>query len=200
MDNGNNLHDVKRDRSWIWPLNYKPIFHSFIHQWLYSPLLGRGLFFSFVLFFTQSVGFLGRVISSSQGRYLHTGHHKHRINAYTDIHALSGIRAHDPSVRASEDSSCLRSRGHCDWRIPIYSREATVNGVYLSTLARPLWLAYTYLLSRGHCDWRIPIYSRDIKNKKLYLSASYTLVDVYKDKLLFRTIRSTIYYVWLMQF
>jgi hypothetical protein len=25
--------------------------HSFIHQWLYSPLLGLGLFFSFVIFF-----------------------------------------------------------------------------------------------------------------------------------------------------
>jgi hypothetical protein len=31
-----------------------------------------------------------------------------------DNHALSGIRTHDPSVRASEDSSCLRQRGHCD--------------------------------------------------------------------------------------
>jgi hypothetical protein len=33
---------------------------------------------------------------------------------YTDIHALSGIRTHDPSVRAGEDSSCLRPRCHCD--------------------------------------------------------------------------------------
>jgi hypothetical protein len=31
-----------------------------------------------------------------------------------NIHALSGIRAHDPSVRESEDSSRLRPRGHCD--------------------------------------------------------------------------------------
>jgi hypothetical protein len=39
----------------------------------------------------------------------------HRINAHnTDIHALSRIRTHDPSVRASEDTSCLRPRGHCD--------------------------------------------------------------------------------------
>jgi hypothetical protein len=55
------------------------------------------------------------VISPSQGCYLHTGQHKHRINAHTDIHALSGIRTHDPSFRASEDISCLRPRGHCDW-------------------------------------------------------------------------------------
>jgi hypothetical protein len=68
---------------------------------------------------TQSVGPLGRGISRSQGLYLHTGQHKHRISAYnTDIHALSEIRTHDPSVRASKDSSCLRPRGHCDR--PVY--------------------------------------------------------------------------------
>jgi hypothetical protein len=77
--------------------------HSFIHQWLYSPLLGPDLFFSSVMFSTQTVGLLGQVISPSQGRYLHT-----------DIHTLSGIRTHDPSIRASEDSSCLRHRGHWD--------------------------------------------------------------------------------------
>jgi hypothetical protein len=73
--------------------------HSFTHQWLYSPLLGPGPFFSFVISLTQTVGPLGRVISPSQGRYLHTGQHKHRINAHRDIHASSGIRTHDPSVR-----------------------------------------------------------------------------------------------------
>jgi hypothetical protein len=35
---------------------------------------------------------------------------------HTDIHALSEIRSHDPSVRAREDGSWLRPRGHCDWR------------------------------------------------------------------------------------
>jgi hypothetical protein len=86
----------------------------FIHQWLYSSLLGPGLFFSFVIFFTQTVGILGRVISPSQGHYLNTEQHKHRINAHTDIHAWNGIRTHNPSVRAGEDSSCFRLRGHCD--------------------------------------------------------------------------------------
>jgi hypothetical protein len=33
----------------------------------------------------------------------YTEQHRHRINANTDIHALSGIRTHDPSVRADED-------------------------------------------------------------------------------------------------
>jgi hypothetical protein len=48
----------------------------------------------------QSAELLGRVISPSQGRYIHRGQHKHRINARTDTHALCGIRTHDPSVRA----------------------------------------------------------------------------------------------------
>jgi hypothetical protein len=60
--------------------------YSFIHRWLYSPLLGPGLFFSSVIYFTQTVGFLGRMISPSQGRHLHTGQHKHIMNAHTNIH------------------------------------------------------------------------------------------------------------------
>jgi hypothetical protein len=32
----------------------------------------------------------------------------------TAIHVLSGIRTHDPSVRAREESLCFRPRGHCD--------------------------------------------------------------------------------------
>jgi hypothetical protein len=65
--------------------------------------------------YTQSVGLLGWGIRPSQGLYLPTEQHKHRINAYNaDIHALSGIGTHDPSVRQNEDGSCLRPRGPCD--------------------------------------------------------------------------------------
>jgi hypothetical protein len=62
---------------------------------------------------SHPVELLGRVISSSQGHNLTTGQHKHWINVYTNIHTLSGFRTHDPSVRSSEDSSCLRPRGYC---------------------------------------------------------------------------------------
>jgi hypothetical protein len=65
--------------------------------------------------FSQTVGLLGWVISPSQGLYLNTGQHKLTPN----IHALSGIRTHDPSVRANADSSCFRPRGYCD---RLYSR------------------------------------------------------------------------------
>jgi hypothetical protein len=80
----------------------------------YSPLLGLSLFVSSVIFLTQTVGFLRRVISPSQGRYLHTGRHKHRINAHTDTHAFSGIRTHEHRIRGSEVSSYLTPRDHCD--------------------------------------------------------------------------------------
>jgi hypothetical protein len=36
---------------------------------------------------------------------------------HTNIHASSWTRTHDQSVQASKDCSCLRSRGHCEWRL-----------------------------------------------------------------------------------
>jgi hypothetical protein len=40
---------------------------------------------------------------------------KHILKVHnTEIRVSSGIRTHDHSVRASEDSSCLRPCGHCD--------------------------------------------------------------------------------------
>jgi hypothetical protein len=69
--------------------------------------------FSVSRFYAESVGLLERGISQSQGLYLYTEQHNHRINTHnTDIHAFRGIRTHDLSVRASLSS--LRPRGHCD--------------------------------------------------------------------------------------
>jgi hypothetical protein len=62
---------------------------------------------------TYSVLFLGRGISPSQGRCLTQTQNKYK----TDIYALSGIRTHDQSVRAGEDISCSRPRGHWDRRM-----------------------------------------------------------------------------------
>jgi hypothetical protein len=102
---------------------------TFIYLWLYSPLLDLGRFFSFLIR-TQLVGLLGRGISPSQGCYLHTGQHKHRINAHIDIHALSGIRTHDPSVQAGEGSLCLRPSADCDrlriFALPDYKRTQNI--------------------------------------------------------------------------
>jgi hypothetical protein len=49
--------------------------------------------------------------TQKQNKHIHT----------SNIHALSGIPTHEPSVRASEVSSCLRPRGYCDRQNPVYS-------------------------------------------------------------------------------
>jgi hypothetical protein len=83
---------------------------------LHSPLLDCGSFFSFLILY--KVGYLGRGMSPSQGLYLNTEEDKQRTNAHNkDIHVLSGIQTHDPSVRASEDSSFFRRHSHCDRRL-----------------------------------------------------------------------------------
>jgi hypothetical protein len=101
---------------------YFPRINSIIDLRVY-PTLKPFLYYKVILFFSQAlqppwalapfsvswsflqtVGLLGRVISSSQGLYLNTGQHKHRINTYTK----------HPSFRESEDSSCLRPLGYCD--------------------------------------------------------------------------------------
>jgi hypothetical protein len=79
-----------------------------------QPFLGPWPLFSVSWSYTQSVGLLGRGISPSRGRFLYTEQHKHRLNIKYRHLALSWIRTHDPSVRAGEDISCLRPRGHCD--------------------------------------------------------------------------------------
>jgi hypothetical protein len=55
---------------------------AFIHQWFYSPLLGPGCFFQFRDPVHCRWDSLDGVISPSQGRYLHSEQHKHRINAH----------------------------------------------------------------------------------------------------------------------
>jgi hypothetical protein len=70
-----------------------------------QPLCWTLASFSSVIIFTQTVGLLGRGISPSQDCCVHTEQQKRKINAYTDIHDLSGIRTHNPSVQASEHSS-----------------------------------------------------------------------------------------------
>jgi hypothetical protein len=79
---------------------------------VYSPLSDLGRVFGFLIY-TQSVVFLGRGMSPSQGRYIHREQHKGRINALRHP-CLVRFKATKPVFLAGEDSSCPRSRGHCD--------------------------------------------------------------------------------------
>jgi hypothetical protein len=66
-----------------------------------------------------------------------------------NIHDLSGIRTHDHSLRASEDSSFLRPRGYCDRLTQTYlvSNKKTIS---------LLWWSYKiYAL----CAWQVPHFS-----------------------------------------
>jgi hypothetical protein len=46
--------------------------------------------------------------------YLYINAEKRTHTQILNIHALSGIRTHDPGFRASEDSACLRPLGYRD--------------------------------------------------------------------------------------
>jgi hypothetical protein len=70
-----------------------------------QPFVGPWTLFQFIDPM-QPVGHLGRGISPSLGLYLHI-EHKHRINAHTDIHALSGIRTQDPKVLALDRAATV---------------------------------------------------------------------------------------------
>jgi hypothetical protein len=122
------------------------LIHSFIHQWIYSPLLGPGLLFSFVIFFTQD----GRTpwtgdqpVARPLPTQRTTQTEQTRARTHTHIHPLSGIWTHVPSVRASEDSSCLTPRGHCDRR-RIISRDRILKP---GRRFRKLWRRF-YIISR----------------------------------------------------
>jgi hypothetical protein len=118
-----------------WLLSY-----FFFHPFLLYPYTGVEVFISFILNISQTVELLGRGIGPSQGRYLNTGQHKHR-KTYThikhpctewdsnprspntekrihtsNIHALSGIRTHDPGSERAKTVHAL-------------DRSATVTGL-----------------------------------------------------------------------
>jgi hypothetical protein len=69
-------------------------------------------FFSFLILYI--VGRTPWTKNQSVARPLPTHRTTLTQNKRTDIHALSGIRAHHPSVRAAENGPCLKPRGNCD--------------------------------------------------------------------------------------
>jgi hypothetical protein len=138
-----------------------PIYLCYIHSALsfhvffplaLQPNLGLGLppwnspcHFGF-LDLRQSVGLRGRVISLSQGRYLHTN----TIN----IHALSGIGTHDPGFRVSEDSAFPRTLGYRDrHRFTFsYAKWLSASSGHLMLLS---WIIFAHSKER---DWTLVVF------------------------------------------
>jgi hypothetical protein len=58
--------------------------------------------------FSQTAGLLGRGISPSQGHYLNTGQHKHRINTYTHQTSTHSV-GFKPMIPASERAKIIHA-------------------------------------------------------------------------------------------
>jgi hypothetical protein len=121
-----------------WLCSVKKYFFYLALQPQFGPPWNSLFHFGF-LGLRQSIGLLGRVISSSRRLYLHTNT---RTRAHTHTHTkqpgVSGIRTHDPGFRASEDSACLRPLGYRDrQKKKCYSCEIQRSETRVS---RMLWL------------------------------------------------------------
>jgi hypothetical protein len=94
--------------------------------------------------YTQSVGLLGRGISPSQGRYLHTEQPIQTQNKRTQTFMSWVGFAPTTPVFVNEDSSCLRPRGHFD-RLKCY---LLVHTKVISTKTWNIWCNRHYFSMR----------------------------------------------------
>jgi hypothetical protein len=84
------------------------------------------------LFYTD-----GRTLDECSARRkacIYTQDTTNRINAHTNINASSRTRNYDPSVRASEDISCLAWKLYAATQDTALDRSATVTGIALPYL------------------------------------------------------------------
>jgi hypothetical protein len=98
---------------------HNDVIHSLIHlSMALQPFVGPWPFVQCHDNFTQTVGLLGRVISPSQSRYLHTEQHKHRLNAHKHpcLEWDSNLRSKRPN-----EWRLFRPCGHYDRHITIQS-------------------------------------------------------------------------------
>jgi hypothetical protein len=82
---------------------------------LLASSISEFYFLKFINLFRQLVVLFGWGIGPPQGLYLHKTTQNRKTRTY--FHASSRIRIHDPSVRAAEESTCLRPLGHWDQRV-----------------------------------------------------------------------------------
>jgi hypothetical protein len=128
----------------------KLMYYYYYYYYYYSTdLLELGRIFSFLILYT--VGrVLRRGISPCQSYYLHTGQHKRGMNTHRHD-TSSGIRTHNPSVWAGEDSSRLRPRSHCDMLELMYYHNICSRGwVKARKKLYPGWVSKWQLSSSDH--------------------------------------------------
>jgi hypothetical protein len=76
----------------------------------------------------QTVVLLGRVISLSQGLYLNTGHHKHRINTYTHQTSMPCV-GFEPTIPASERAKTVHATARLLWPAPGFPVHTGLRGL-----------------------------------------------------------------------
>jgi hypothetical protein len=97
------------------------IIWSYISTYGSTALVDFGCFFSFLIY-TQSVGLLGRGVSPSEGRYLHTEQHKNRINA--NRHPYLEWDSNPWSQRSSGRIRCMTLTARPLWSASLNTPEA----------------------------------------------------------------------------
>jgi hypothetical protein len=141
-------------KSALWKRSWDTFFFPVALQSLKD--LGRLTYMRFLELFRHMVGLLGRVISPSQGPYLHrTTQHK---KTQTNIHALSGIRTHDPRKQPAKNHAS--------------DRTATVTGMSYSypshILTNPHKFPNAEVVSRHLLNFPNAYFSRGFPTKLLY--------------------------------
>jgi hypothetical protein len=91
------------------------------------------------------------VISPSEGRHLHTGQHEQK-KTHTNIHVLSGIRTHDPSIRALDRAATVIGQFQL-YKYQMYVRESS------SLKKRPYANQITGLVSKILCRTQVKKYA-----------------------------------------
>jgi hypothetical protein len=84
-----------------------PFFFTLFFTGSTAPL-GPGLYFFSFMIILHTIGLFGRVISSSQGLYLHTGQHKHKINIHTHQTSMPCVEF-EPTISASEQAKTVHA-------------------------------------------------------------------------------------------
>jgi hypothetical protein len=98
----------------------------------------------------------------------------------TDVHALSGLRTHDPIVRTKEDISCLRPRGHCGrmllYRSLVFPRtqipNQTGSGAHPTSYTVGTGTSFPGVKRPGREADHLPPTSAEVKKMWIYTSTS----------------------------
>jgi hypothetical protein len=86
--------------------------------------------FSSFMIILQTVGLLGRVISSSQRLYVNTRQHKHRINAYTYQTSMPCV-GFEPMIPASERAKTVHAS---DRAVTVTGKEMVSSGILVEDI------------------------------------------------------------------